>query len=107
MKDGAEGDEIVSRLAVVEIGVDEDGQPLTSCVVEPADVTGPAKAKAQPKLSDKNQIALDALRRAIAAHGASTASQLYPAQSDGRFNRSVAPLLLGLHQHLRQLPRRY
>jgi hypothetical protein len=33
-KDGPIGLEIVSRLAVVDVGVDEDGEKITSCVVE-------------------------------------------------------------------------
>jgi hypothetical protein len=37
MKDGPEGEEIVSRLGVVEVGEDEDGDAITSCVVEAAD----------------------------------------------------------------------
>jgi hypothetical protein len=37
MKDGPEGDEIVSRLVVIDVGTDEDGEPVTSCVVEPSD----------------------------------------------------------------------
>src|SRR5262249_1465137 len=37
LKDGLEGDEIHSRLRVVDVGTDEDGDPETSCVVEPAD----------------------------------------------------------------------
>jgi len=36
-KDGPQGDEIVSRLKPVTVGVDEDGDPITSCVVEPVD----------------------------------------------------------------------
>ena len=34
MKDGdSEGDTIASRLEQVEVGVDEDGEPITSCIV--------------------------------------------------------------------------
>jgi hypothetical protein len=33
MKDGPEGDEIVSRLEVLTVGTDEDGEEVTSCVV--------------------------------------------------------------------------
>ncbi len=36
MKDGAQGEEIISKLEVVEIGLDEDGEPMTSCVVVPS-----------------------------------------------------------------------
>ena len=37
MKDGPAGQEIVSRLEVVEIDIDEDGEPITSCTVEPSE----------------------------------------------------------------------
>jgi hypothetical protein len=37
MKDGAEGDVLAFRLETVEVGTDDDGDPITSCVVEPAD----------------------------------------------------------------------
>jgi hypothetical protein len=36
MKDGPQGEEIRSKLEVVEIGLDEDGEPMTSCVVVPS-----------------------------------------------------------------------
>jgi AAA domain len=78
MKDGAESDEILSRLRVVEIGTDADKEPLTSCVIEPVNdnanepidnTSEKSKSTKQPKLSDKQQIAIDTLRRAIGAHG--------------------------------------
>ena len=37
MKDGPEGDVVASRLEKVELGTDEDGDPITSCVVVPVD----------------------------------------------------------------------
>ena len=37
MKDGTEGDIIASRLLVVELGPDEDGEPITSCIIVPAE----------------------------------------------------------------------
>lgn len=37
MKDGAEGEKTISRLVVVDLGDDEDGEPITSCIVERAD----------------------------------------------------------------------
>jgi AAA domain len=35
MKDGPEGDRIVSRLEQLQVGVDDDGEPITSCVDRP------------------------------------------------------------------------
>jgi AAA domain len=37
MKDGVEGEVIASRLRVVDLGEDEDGEEITSCVIEAAD----------------------------------------------------------------------
>jgi hypothetical protein len=34
LKDGQDGEMMTSRLKVVELGQDEDGDPITSCVVE-------------------------------------------------------------------------
>jgi AAA domain len=78
MKDSADGDEIVSRLRVVDIGTDADGDRITSCVVEPVNETPnePTDSTSEkyqstkhPKLPDAQKIALDTLRRAIVAHG--------------------------------------
>jgi hypothetical protein len=44
MKDGAAGDAITSRLEVMEVGIDEDGEPITSCIIQPAE--------AQPKTAE-------------------------------------------------------
>jgi hypothetical protein len=67
MKDGPEGDEIVSRLAVVEVGTDEDGESITSCTIEAAD--GEGRPIRSNRLPDAAQIALDTLRKAIAEAG--------------------------------------
>lgn len=44
MKDGSEGEIINSQLVVVEVGTDDDGEAITSCVVEPDNEDRPAKA---------------------------------------------------------------
>jgi hypothetical protein len=66
-KDGSVGLEIVSQLVSVDVGKDDDGASMTSCVIvpigEPAVSTEAAK---KPKrLTDGAQIALRALREAI------------------------------------------
>ena len=67
MKDGAEGDEIGSRLEVVEVGIDEDGDTITSCVLVPTDpVTTRKTAKG---MRGAPLIALEQLRRAINHEG--------------------------------------
>jgi hypothetical protein len=46
MKDGPQGEEIVSALEQVTVGTDQDGDSITSCVIRPSD-TAPSKAKAR------------------------------------------------------------
>lgn len=69
MKDGSQGDELVSRLEVVEIGRDDDGDPITSCVVEPVEGAPAPKKFAGPRLTQGAKIALAALREAIDEYG--------------------------------------
>lgn len=67
-RDGPTGGQITFRLRQVELGRDQDGEPVASCVLEPAEpTTGPEKREA--RLSPRNQIALDILRKAIAEAG--------------------------------------
>jgi hypothetical protein len=66
MKDGEAGLTLMSRLDSVEVGIDENGTKMTSCVVVP--VEGEACAKA-PKLKGAPKIALDLLHRALADAG--------------------------------------
>ena len=49
-KDGVKGLEIVSRLVVVELGKDDDGDEMTSCVIEPVGEIGAA-----PKASTRSR----------------------------------------------------
>jgi KaiC/GvpD/RAD55 family RecA-like ATPase len=53
MKDGTEGDVIASRLEVVDLGPDDDGEPITSCVIRPVEAQPPRqqpeKRKREPK----------------------------------------------------------
>jgi hypothetical protein len=45
MKDGPQGEEFASRLEVVEIGTDDDGDKITSCVIVPVEGLAPRKEK--------------------------------------------------------------
>ena len=65
-KDEEVGLEIVSRLVVVEVGTDDDGDPITSCVIEPVGEPAATKAAKKPeRLPGAAQIALRALREAV------------------------------------------
>ena len=45
--DGPQGEEFASRLEVVEIGLDDDGDKITSCVIVPVEGGGATKRKAK------------------------------------------------------------
>jgi hypothetical protein len=77
MKDGPEGEKVLSRLKTHVLGKDDDGEDITSCVIEPADGEGGGQPKPQwrkevkigPKVSAATRVALDLLRKAIDADG--------------------------------------
>src|ERR1019366_479415 len=69
MKDGSQGDELASRLEVVEIGKDDDGDKITSCVIEPMEGLA-FSGDARSKLTKGAKIALDALHDAVGECGA-------------------------------------
>ena len=62
MKDGESGDTIISRLELVEIGLDEDGDPIKSCVLVEAEA--PANEERGVKLSKNQQTYLSILATA-------------------------------------------
>jgi AAA domain-containing protein len=71
MKDGPEGETVVSRLETVEVGRDPDGEPVTSCAVIPAEGAPEAGKQAKPtKLPKAAQTAHRALQKAVAEMGA-------------------------------------
>ena|ERR1700730_601642 len=70
MKDGQEGEQIISRLEVVEVGTDKDGDPITSCVIAPVEGATPTRKAAVPRLTKGAKIALVALHEAIGECGA-------------------------------------
>src|SRR5262249_7210560 len=68
MKDGPEGDSLISKLESIEVGADSDGDPITSCVL--VSVEGDAAHPAtNRKLSDRQRLALDALTDCAAEQG--------------------------------------
>lgn len=67
MKDGPEGDVIASRLVTVEVGADDDGDAITSCIIESAD--DEPIATAQRRLSPAQSRAMQMLGEAIGTAG--------------------------------------
>src|SRR4051812_16537003 len=79
MKDGAEGDEIASRLEVVEVGLDEDDEPISSCIVV-EDTSASSPARKRQRLPATQTRALQLLAEAINIGGqVPTASNHIPA----------------------------
>jgi hypothetical protein len=68
MKDGPEGETIVSKLEAVDVGTDMDGDTITSCVVVPVD-GATVRPETNRKLSDRQKLALDALADCTVDHG--------------------------------------
>lgn len=68
MKDDESYADIAFRLHQVEIGTDEDGDPVTSCIVEPSDID-PQSLRGGRRLSDKQKITLAALERTLIETG--------------------------------------
>jgi hypothetical protein len=65
-KDGPSGDLIASKLKVVEVGKDVDGETISSCVIEPADM--PKSVETGSQLS-KNQKTLFQILHSAGTHG--------------------------------------
>ena len=87
MKDGPEGEQEFSRLESVEVGNDEDGEPITSCVMMPAEKSETAASKTGPRGAAK--IAFDHLQRAI-----EDAGETPPASSHIPGTKKVVPVAL-------------
>ncbi len=66
MKDGPEGEETASRLTVIKVGVDEDGEPITSCIIE---ATAAAPQTRRKTLGGQAGIAFRLLQNALADKG--------------------------------------
>jgi hypothetical protein len=67
MKDGESGATIGSTLRQVEIGTDAEGDPITSCVVEPH--TSAGRSSPRRKVSGNQGLALEALCDVLAREG--------------------------------------
>ena len=70
MKDGSQGEEFASRLEEVEVGTDDNGDKVTSCVITPFEGLPPSRKAATQKLTKGARIALNALHEAIGESGA-------------------------------------
>jgi len=69
LKDGEDGTSIGFRLQAVTIGERDDGKPITSCVVVPADAPAVRQGAKAITLTPQAKVALQALRYALAEYG--------------------------------------
>ena len=77
-KDGPIGRAFTSKLKPVELGRDPDGDPITSCVVEPVEGAAAMPAERPTKLPKSAQIALRALHEALGASRGRTCDFIPP-----------------------------
>ena len=81
-KDGEIGNKMLFTLLPIDLGIDEDGEEVTSCVVQEAsiDMTVPASplARARAKLSDKQRIVLQALGKCLEHDGQAVPADIPP-----------------------------
>lgn len=66
-KDGEDGEAHPFRLDVVEVGTDEDGEAVTSCVIAPEENAGAAVRRPLPPKSGNQRHILDALGEVLKA----------------------------------------
>jgi hypothetical protein len=71
MKDGEDGAIVASRLDRVEIGLDEDGDPISSCVIEQIEGPPPVRIR-RAKMSRSVRTMQDAIIEALDAFGTDT-----------------------------------
>lgn len=63
-KDGPQGEQIASKLEVVEVGLDEDGAAISSCVIRPVDDIGDKAGPSGPRLTPNQKTMFSILHRA-------------------------------------------
>jgi hypothetical protein len=90
MKDGPEGFELWSNLKTIVVGYDDEGEPITSCVVEPASLPAPTLTRG-PRLTP-NQRAMHELLAAAGAKGLTTSQWNQLARASGIGTRRKATL---------------
>jgi hypothetical protein len=74
-KDGPEGAKVVSRLEVVEVGTDEDGEIIDTCIIMPVDTDA---SSTSPYVPAGAKTALELLRQALADAGQDGTSSRVP-----------------------------
>ena len=104
-KDVPESDPIPFALSVVELGEDEDGDPITSCVVEPRERTEDQVRRSRPPTGNNMRVALDAVGVALKAstdYGMGGAPDFRPCVSWEHAVEVVAPRMATDAKHRKQ-----
>jgi hypothetical protein len=83
MKDGEASAPMACKLERIELGTDDDGDPITSCVVVPVEGVAAVGTKGGPKLPPAAKLALDQLVELIASDDSE------PAPASNHIPRSV------------------
>jgi phage/plasmid primase-like uncharacterized protein len=88
-KDAEDGWKVQFKLKVIELGEDEDGDPVTSCIVVPVE-TGQevVEAKRGPSLSATQRQALNELHATLEAHRIGLPND-FPIERRGNFDRGL------------------
>lgn len=68
-KDGSDDQGHPFRLEVVELGTDEDGEPITSCAIAPEELAADAMRRALPPKSGNQKVVLEVVRELLKANG--------------------------------------
>ncbi len=68
-KDGSDDQGHPFRLEVVELGTDEDGEPITSCAIAPEEPAADAIRRALPPKSGNQKVVLEVVRELLKANG--------------------------------------
>lgn len=75
MKDGEDGAKFAFKLVPVEVGIDSDKEPITSCIIETA-VVVPSGHRKDPPPGSKERTLLDAIRNAVSIDGRVTTASV-------------------------------
>ena len=83
MKDGETAEPMVDRLESVEVGTDDDGDGITTCIIRPVE-GGTIVADTRKQGSDNEMLAMECLTEALLDHGKLLPSSLkLPAGTKG------------------------
>ena len=90
MKDGEPGEPMVDRLESVTVGTDDDGDPITTCIVKRVDGQA-VEPDTRKRGSDRDVLAMEALTEALLKSCAASSCFSYaPERNEGMHARSMA-----------------